>query len=70
MSDIKEFGRIVKKCQNMTDSMITDGSYDHNEYMRGMANGMKILMAVLTNKEPEFIEAPDNLIVKKVQKYF
>jgi len=52
----------LEKAQSLLDIQCSKGNYDVNEYMRGMANGMKVLMAVFDDKEPEFIDKPDNLV--------
>ncbi len=35
------------------------GNWDYNSYMRGMYNGMELMMAVIENREPVFKDAPE-----------
>jgi hypothetical protein len=32
----------------------TKGNYDYNEYMRGMYNGMELMLAIVENREPAY----------------
>jgi hypothetical protein len=34
-------------------------NFDHDEYMRGMANGLICAVAMMKNKDPEYIENKD-----------
>ena len=59
---MKDLINRVKKAQDLLNIQCSKGNYDQSEYMRGMANGMKVLMSVFDDMEPEFIDAPDNLV--------
>lgn len=48
----------IEKIQNIVDIQCSAGNYDYDPYMHGMANGMLVVLSCLTEKEPEFMEAP------------
>ncbi len=48
MNDLKEMIKV--QCSN--------GNWNYDPYMHGMANGMICAMALITGKEPEYLEAP------------
>jgi len=35
------------------------GSYDYDEYMHGMYNGMEYILCLMEDREPEYMEAPE-----------
>ena len=34
-------------------------SYDYDEYMHGMYNGMEFVLCLMEDREPEYMEAPE-----------
>jgi len=52
------------KIQDVIDIQGADGNWDYDEYMHGMYNGMVVVQSIVTDKEPEFREAPDKFLKK------
>lgn len=48
----------IKKLQELLDVQCTDGNWNFDPYMHGLANGMIICMAILKDQDPEFLQAP------------
>ena len=46
--------RRISDLGNVTKIQNSKGNYDVNEYMRGMANGLQIANAIMTDKKPKF----------------
>ena len=46
--------RTVARCKKI---QCTDGNWDYDEYMRGMANGIILALAIMEGKEPEYKDA-------------
>lgn len=49
----------VAQLKEITAIQCSDGNWNYNPYMHGLANGMILAIACLENKEPEYLEAPD-----------
>ena len=47
------------KLKQLIEIQCTSGNWDYDPYMHGMANGMICCLAVLENKEPRYLIAPD-----------
>ncbi len=45
-----------EKVQELSDIQNSDGNWNYDEYMRGMANGLILAVAVLTDKTPIYKE--------------
>ena len=50
---IKRFGH-MKDC---VDIQCAHGNYDYSPYMHGMANGMLLAMALMEDKDPDYIDS-------------
>ena len=48
----------LKKLQQMLDVQCSDGNWNFDPYMHGMANGMIFCMALLKDEKPKYLEAP------------
>lgn len=59
MSEKKEILRILEDLQNLIDIQCSDGNWNVNPYMQGMANGLILAKSVITNETPEYVDAPD-----------
>lgn len=59
MAKSKELKTRIAKLQECIDIQCTDGTWNSNPYMHGMANGMIFAMSVLTEIEPEYLNAPE-----------
>ena len=45
--------------KDLTNLQCSSGNWDYDRYMHGMANGMILALSILTDKEPIFLERPD-----------
>lgn len=50
---------MIEKLKELTKVQCTEGNWNYDEYMRGMANGMILSVSVLENKAPEYLEKPE-----------
>ncbi len=49
----------IDQVQALVDVQCSQGNYDYDPYMHGMANGMIVILSVLTGRDPELLDAPD-----------
>ena len=42
-----------------------DGNWNYSEYMRGLFNGMEMMLAILEKREPNFRDEPKRYISNK-----
>jgi hypothetical protein len=64
---------ILKDLEEITAIQTSNGNWNYDPYMHGMANGMILSLATITNsvrkdpigKEPKFLTAPKNWLSKK-----
>jgi hypothetical protein len=49
----------IKELQSLVEIQGEDGNWDHNDYMRGMYNGMELMLAIAEEREPEFRKSED-----------
>jgi hypothetical protein len=49
----------VKTLREMKDVQCSDGNWNYDQYMHGMANGMIFALSLFDDKAPEYIEAPE-----------
>lgn len=54
--------KMISDLQNMIDVQCTDGNWNYDRYMHGMANGLICALSVLTDKDPKYLDAPDKWI--------
>ena len=52
----------LKKC---VDIQCSDGNWNYDGYMHGMANGMLLALGIFDGKDPRFLEAPKKWLVKE-----
>lgn len=48
----------LEKLKNISDIQSSNGNWNYDPYMHGMANGLICALAILENKEPQYLEAP------------
>ena len=53
---------IIASLQEMADVQCSDGNWNLNSYMHGIANGMICVVASLKGEEAEFMEKPERYI--------
>lgn len=49
----------LKTLREMKDVQCSDGNWNYDPYMHGMANGMIFAVSLFDDKEPEYLEAPE-----------
>ena len=57
MSNLEEIKNTMRDLINVQCS---NGNWNYNEYMHGMANGMLLMMSIVDGSQPEFLEAPES----------
>jgi len=61
MSELKN----IHKLKELIQTQCTNGNWNYDAYMHGMANGMICAEAVLTNVEPVYLDPPKEFISKQ-----
>lgn len=54
--------RGLKEIEELVAIQKINGNWDYSPYMRGLANGLILALAVLKNKEPKYLEEPKKYI--------
>jgi hypothetical protein len=49
----------LKVLQDLIKTQTSDGNWNYDPYMHGMANGMIMSEAIIEDKEPKFLDAPE-----------
>jgi|GEM_PF-5756981 len=49
----------VEALEDLLEVQCSDGNWDYDEYMHGMANGMILALSLFKAGEVEFLEAPE-----------
>jgi hypothetical protein len=52
----------VQALKDVTDVQCADGNWNCDAYMHGMANGLILAKAIMTDENPEFLEAPEKWV--------
>ena len=55
----------VKRLREMKDVQCSDGNWNYDPYMHGMANGMIFALSLFDNKPPEYLQAPKEWLKDK-----
>lgn len=50
---------MLQKLKELIAAQCSDGNWDYDSYMQGLANGMILAEATLEDKTPVFLDAPD-----------
>ena len=48
----------LEKLKEMVEVQCSDGNWNYDPYMHGMANGMIFAVACMEDKEPEYLDSP------------
>lgn len=48
----------IKSLKELLDVQCSDGNWNHDPYMHGMANGMILALSLFEGGRPEYLEAP------------
>ena len=54
-----DWQKSAEKLQQMIDVQLTDGNWNYDPYMHGLANGLIAAKSNFEDKQPVFIDAPD-----------
>ena len=49
----------IKNLRDLIEIQCSEGNWNYNSYMFGMANGMILALATITREEPQYLDAPD-----------
>lgn len=55
----------IEKLEEMVKVQCSDGNWDYDPYMHGMANGMIFCLAIMRNVDPEYLDPPKTWLVDK-----
>lgn len=55
----------VEILKEMIKTQCSDGNYNYDPYMYGMANGMIFALSLFDDKEPDYLEAPKEWLKDK-----
>ena len=62
MSDqdkLKIYENSIGTLKGMIKVQCSDGNWNYDSYMHGMANGMIFCLSLFTNERPEYLSAPE-----------
>jgi len=59
VADPVNYHMMVQTLEDMTKIQCTDGNWNYDAYMHGMANGMIFALSLFQKGDPEYLEAPD-----------
>jgi len=62
VSLVTEMDKYNSDLQDLIDVQCSEGNWNYNEYMRGMANGLLVAQAARTEKVITFLEAPETFL--------
>lgn len=54
----------IEELRTLVKTQMSDGNWNYDPYMHGMANGMILMLAVAEGKEPQYLDAPEKWIRK------
>lgn len=52
--------KIEAALQEVIDVQCSDGNWNYDPYMHGLANGLILAMGIIKDKDPVFIDFPDD----------
>lgn len=52
----------LTKLRELVEIQGRNGNWNYDQYMRGMYNGMELMLAVLEDREPKYRHAPDRYL--------
>jgi len=55
----------LKNLKNIKDIQCSDGNWNVDPYMHGMANGIILSESIFTEEDPKFLEAPERWLDAK-----
>ena len=54
----------LKALQELLDIQCSQGNWNYDPYMHGMANGMILAQSLVTGKEPDYLDPPEHWLSK------
>lgn len=51
---------MIEKLNSLLSVQGADGNWNYNQYMRGMYNGMELMMAVIEGREPVYKDSEED----------
>lgn len=55
----------IKTLEEMTQIQCTDGNWNYDAYMHGMANGMIFSLSLMKDQNPKYLDAPEEWLSEK-----
>lgn len=65
IEELRILRRSLQRLREMKDIQCSDGNWNYDPYMQGMANGIIFSLSLLDDKEPEYMEAPEEWLKDK-----
>ena len=56
---------IIEHIDDVLKIQCSDGNWNYDPYMFGMANGMILIKSIVTGKHPKFLNAPKKWLSKE-----
>lgn len=63
--ELEKLKKKKKDIQNVHNIACSNGNWNHNQYMHGMANGIICVKAIIDDEEPVYLDPPDAWISEK-----
>lgn len=63
-----DFDKRLKKLDQIVDVQSQSGNWNYDAYMHGMANGLILATAILHDREPAYLEAPERWLADDEKK--
>lgn len=64
---MKTMEQRISDLKNVCEIQCRKGTYDYDEYMRGMANGLILAVAIMEDTSPVYFEAPDKIHLRSLR---
>jgi hypothetical protein len=55
---------VIETIDDLLKIQCSNGNWNYNEYMHGMANGMILIKSIVTGEQPQFLSAPKKWLRK------
>ncbi len=56
---MEELVKVISKLEDVTKIQTSDGNWNYDPYMQGMANGLILALSIAKGDDPVFLEAPE-----------
>lgn len=56
---------IIKQLKDALNIQLSDGNWNYNSYMHGMANGIIFALAVVEGTDPKYLDRPEEWLENK-----